>query len=131
MVCNRACLAGASGFSALRPLQSLGQQQCAISTSAAGTRSLVRPMLGFCLAWTVWVLTSGHDALHVDLLQAVQPQAQPPALLMVDVMAATGIEDLLGRGTAGVAPHELLCSLQWADSSSEDGAGEGCSAPYA
>ncbi len=66
--------------------------------------------------------------LHVDLPQAIQPQAQPPALLMVDVMAATGIEDLLGRGTAAVAPHELLCSLQWADSSSEDGAGEGCSA---
>ena len=66
--------------------------------------------------------------VHVDLLQAIQLQAQPPALLMVDVMAATGIEDLLGRGTAGVAPHELLCSLQWADSSSEDAAGEGCSA---
>ena len=65
--------------------------------------------------------------IHVGL-QAIQPQAQPPALLMVDVMAATGIEDLLGRGTAGVAPHELLCSLQWADSSSKEGAGEGCPA---
>ena len=102
----------------------------------------MHPTPGSRLAWAAhaW-LPSGMDSLsphighnmpfillHLDL-QAIQPQAQPPALLMVDVMAATGIEDLLGRGTAGVAPHELLCSLQWADSSSEDGSGGGCSAP--
>ena len=93
-------------------------------------------LAGSCIphvAWTVCncshVVSVQAPPCSVRLLQAIQPQAQPPALLMVDVMAATGIEDLLGRGTAGVAPHELLCSLQWADSSSEEGAGEGCSAP--